>query len=574
MHKYFISALQALFFAFCFFTLLPVNLSAQVSVPVVNAAYTETPPTGFSNPLLKSAGGGCTPDNLRNERFAADLLPAEREKLCAAVGGVAARLQSRTWSPELTRELAEIWRVLTVEAINLRRMPKDLSSQILAMATPFPDRTDARIFTAAVYVRLERIDSPSFFPILMHELRHVRDFHDVWHARTTVDSLELERRACLLVGKLIQEMPEKESFAGTAKFWKESWRRYSPAEISMKREAAIRKYLRGRKLYRELAIDPVRRRLDFSYLNANRQSAEPERGTDRIAGKKDGVRLPLQKPLPVHDTVLPQNVQTTTLNLRKPVNLRDVSEILRVALDNEKKLYYGMSNFVYDQKLAFQCLKAGKVSASFADNHLVARNDRGEALFAANNAPATLPCILNYSDLETDFTDTFWASPALEKMPIYSNGFQNIDGQNLAVYTVLKPSERVFNEMANEYPQIRPFRIPVGTIYVSPEDGQIVRFAGTSYPETTVTGDYARTVHCTYNTKAVRQKLNIENGLWVTVQVGTVAVANVKGKFHAFNYTVNFENYRQSETDVKILDEDETAAVSDRSASQTTGFKK
>ena len=71
-----------------------------------------------------------------------------------------------------------------------------------------------------------------------------------------------------------------------------------------------------------------------------------------------------------------------------------------------------------------------------------------------------------------------------------------------------------------------------------------------------MTGDYARKVRCTYWVKAVRQKLNIEDGLWVTVHVGTVAVASVQGKIHPFNYTVKFENYRQSETGVKIFDEE------------------
>ena len=254
--------------------------------------------------------------------------------------------------------------------------------------------------------------------------------------------------------------------------------------------------------------------------------------------------------------MLPQNIRETGFNLEKPKNPRDSKEILRVALSNEKKLYYGMSNFVYDQKLAFQCLKEGKVSGSFAENTTVTRTDDGNALFKLASAPAALPCILNYADLKTDFTNTFWASPALDKMPIYFSGFNKIDGATLAVYTVLQPDAKLFARLANEYPQIKPFRVIVGTIYVSPEDGQIVRFAGTSFPEENVTGDYARKVRCTYWVKAVRQKLNIEDGLWVTVHVGTVAVASVQGKIHPFNYTVKFENYRQSETGVKIFDEE------------------
>jgi len=257
--------------------------------------------------------------------------------------------------------------------------------------------------------------------------------------------------------------------------------------------------------------------------------------------------------------VLAQNIRELDFDMEKPKNPRDEKEILRVALSNEKKLYYGMSNFVYDQKLAFQCLKEGRISASFAENTTVTRTGDGNALFKLTAAPSALPCILNYADLKTDFTNTFWASPALEKMPIYFNGFHKVEGVTLAQYTVLQPDAKLFAQLANAYPQIRPFRVIVGTIYVSPEDGQIVRFAGTSFPEETVTGDYARRVRCTYWVKAVRQKLDIENGLWVTVHVGTVAVASIRGKIHPFNYTVKFENYRQSETDVRILDDEAVA---------------
>ncbi len=60
-----------------------------------------------------------------------------------------------------------------------------------------------------------------------------------------------------------------------------------------------------------------------------------------------------------------------------------------------------MSNFVYDQKLAFQCLKEGKVSASFAENTAVTRTEDGNALLKITTAPTALPCVLNYPDLKT-----------------------------------------------------------------------------------------------------------------------------------------------------------------------------
>jgi len=437
-------------------------------------------------------------------------------------------------------------------------MPPETPSQMLAMAEPSPTSGNGGHFTAAVYVRPEKSDDPAFFQILFHELRHVFDFHETWRNKTALDSLEIERRAYLLMSKLTRETPEKESFSGVPKFWKESWRNYSEAEISARRLKAIEKYLRGKKLYRDLARDPKRRTLDFSYLKSAAKSdvRQSTNGYDQ----KQGERLPYHKGLPQTVALIPQKLRETNFNLEKPKNPRDEKEILRVALSNEKKLYYGMSNFVYDQKVAFECLKKGKLSASFTENNTVARTSDGNVLSNLAAAPVALPCVLNYGDLKTDFTNTFWASPALEKMPMYFSGFHKVDGVTLAHYTVLQPDERLFAELANEYPHIRPFRVVVGTIYVSPEDGQIVRFAGTSFPEEKVTGTYAQKVRCTYWVKAVRQKLNIEDGLWVTVHVGTVAVASVQGKVHPFNYTVKFENYRQGTTGVKILDDEEVVA--------------
>lgn len=572
-------------FAFLVSGVFSIDAAAQfiqsfAAIAETKPAFKASSPNNFANPVIKIAGAACAADNLRAERFAADLTVGERVRICQALDAVTNKLNRTAWSPELFAELKSVWQTFSAEAVTLRPMPHGTSSRILAMAEPFPaDSRNGGNFTAAVYVRAEKSDNTSFFPILFHELRHVLDFYETWKNKTAVSSMEIERRAYLLMGKLTRETPEKEKFAGVPKFWKESWRSRSEAEIAEKREAAIQKYLRGKKLYRDLANDPTRRTLDFSYLktatesngqklipvdnkiivSANNKVAVPVDNKIAAYNEKEGERLPNQLPLPPTATILAQNVQQTSLDLEKPRNPRDEKEILRAALNNEKKLYYGMSNFVYDQNIDFQCLKKGRVSASFSENTTVARTDDGDALFNLSNAPSALPCVLNYDNLKTDFTDTFWASPALEKMPIYFSGFSEVDGKTLAVYTVLQPDAKRFAELADEYPHIRPFRVIVGTIYVSPEDGQIVRFAGTSFPEENVTGNYAQKVRCTYLVKAARQKLNIEGGLWVTVHVGTVAVASVQGKVQPFNYTVKFENYRQSETDVKILDDEAVA---------------
>ncbi len=522
---------------------------------------------GFTNPILKNAGAGCTAENLRAERFTTETGTDERVKLCMAIDKITDKLNRNAWSPALDGELRNIWQVFSDQTVVLRPMPKNTWSKMLAMAEAFPagvgDGT-GRNYAACVYVRAEKSESKSFFQVLFHELRHVYDFYDTWKNKTSLNSMEIERRAFVLMGKITQETPEKEKFSNVPKFWKESWRKASDEEIAAKRVAAIDKYLFGSKYYRNLAQDAGKRTLDFSYLK--RAATNKMHYANGVYDKKGGERLPVRASLPATANVLPQNIRDANLNLEKPRNPRDSREILRVAIANEKKLYYGMSNFVYDQKLAFQCWQKGKVSASFDENNTVARTEKGNALFqnvVFQPSAAATPCALDSKNLKTDFTETFWASPALEKMPINFVGFVQVEGKTLARYTVLQPSEQLFNRIANEFSNIKPFRVFVGSIFISPEDGQIVRFWGTSFPEDNVTGAPRgeQKVWGSYSVTALRQKLNIDSGLWVTVYVGTVAVANVSGNSRPFSYTVKFENYRQSMTDVKILDDDASAAT-------------
>jgi hypothetical protein len=367
----------------------------------------------------------------------------------------------------------------------------------------------------------------------------------------------------------------REGVAGVPKFWKNSWQNLPEAEVSFKRKEAIEKYLRGSKYYRQMAENQKVQALDFSRFKGAIKSDSTATAAASTTGnggaQKDPTRLPALPAPPATIAVLPQKVQELSFNLEKPKNTRDEKEILRVALSNEKKLYYGMNNFVYDQKLEFQCWKKGKVAASVLENNTIARADNGSALFhtAAFQpalSPSSAPCTLDSQNLKTDFTETFWVSPALEKMPIRFAGFVETDGKTLARYTVLQPDERLFNQLANEYKFIKPFRVFVGTIFVSPEDGQIVKFWGTSFPEDTVTGSNSKKVWGSYSVTALRQKLDIDRGLWVTVYVGTVAVANVSKSPRPFSYTVKFENYRQSTTDIRILDDDAVAHSSTAAA--------
>ena len=204
---------------------------------------------GFANPILKSSTVGCAANNFRAGRFASEVSTDERIKLCQAIDKITNKLNATDWSPALSDELKNIWRVFSNETVTLRPMPKDASSRMLAMAEAFPSGNTGGNFDACVYVRPEKSDNASFFQVLLHELRHVLDFHDTWKNKTAMNSMEVERRAFLLMSKLTQETPEKEKLSGVPKFWKESWRKRSEEEISSKREAAIEKYLRGNKYY-------------------------------------------------------------------------------------------------------------------------------------------------------------------------------------------------------------------------------------------------------------------------------------------------------------------------------------
>ena len=509
----------------------------------------------FSNPLLSKIENGCAEDNLRAERFAVEINFGERVKLCRAIDKITNKLNATAWSPALDDELKNLWKVFTDESVTFRMMREDAPSRTLAMAEAFPSESSDTKFNACIYVRPEKSDNESFFQILLHELRHVADFHETWKNKTAIESLELERRAFLLMSKITEETPEKEKLSGVPKFWKEKWRKRSAEEIAAKRTAAIEKYLRGNKYYRNLSQGDNKQALDFSYLKDTAKIKE----TESKNNEKTIDRLPDRPLLPQIVSSLPQNISESNFDLEKPKNPRDAAEILRVAIANEKRLYYGMNNFVYDQKLAFQCWHKGKISAEFAENNTIARTGSGGVLFQnASYKSAASPCALDSKNLKTDFTETFWASPALEKMPIRFVGFVEDAGKTLARYTVYQPDARLFAELESAFPNIKPFRVFVGTIFVAPEDGQIVKFWGTSFPEETVTGKNQQKVWGSYSVTALRQKLNIDAGLWVTVFVGTSAVANVSGNSRPFSYTVKFENYRQSTSDVKILDDEET----------------
>lgn len=513
---------------------------------------------GFANPVLKTAESVCLSDNLQNTKFAPEIGQTDRLKICKALNNVSVKLSSTRWSPALTGELLSIWRVFSSEKVIIRPMPANTSSRVLALAEPFSSGIIGNKFEASIFVRPNKCEDDSFFLIFFHELRHVYDFYESWTNRQKLGAIELERRAFRLMGKISRETPEKENFLSLPKFWKDSWRHLPEIKILQNIETAVENYLQRKKFYRQLGES--NRFLDFSFLQntTDRQTAPAQTAKTKNGGEK----LPVPPTLPKTSAIIPQNIQDAELNMEKPKNPRDEKEILRVALANEKRLYYGMSNFVYDQKLKLECWKKGKPTSFFTTEKTIARTEKGNALLQLISAPAKdmpLPCAVNYRNLEIDFTETFWASPALEKMPIKFVGFVQEDGKTLARYTVFRPDEKLYRQLSAEYPAINPFRIFVGTIFVSPNEGQIVKFWGGSFPENGITGNSSANIYGCYRVTTVRQKINVGGGIWMTVFIGASAMSQIEKNPTPFSYTVSFENFRQSQTDVQVLD-DETAA--------------
>ena len=113
-------------------------------------------------------------------------------------------------------------------------------------------------------------------------------------------------------------------------------------------------------------------------------------------------------------------------------------------------------------------------------------------------------------------------------------------------------------QRAAQHANVKNFRVFIGTIFVSIEDSQIIKFWGTSFPEAEQTNFKSARVFGSYSATAIREKL--ASGIWVTTLLNTVAVTDEKEKIKPFSYVVKYQNYRQGTTDVTILDDVETAS--------------
>lgn len=528
------------------------NLTA--SQPTNNRFY------AFPNPILSDTERGCSFGNLNIDRFDQRITQAQRLEFCEALQAVSAKLNGN-WSPELRAEINQIWQVFMSQNIKIRPMKEGVSGRIVAAAEAFTERNKG--FNASLYLRPEKFRDKSFFLVFMHELRHVYDYHALWTSKARITEAELEKRGFRIMSKLYQEMPNKDRFFRLPTFWDNDWK-YLPAnEIARKREEKIENWMRGNEFYKDLLKNPEQRAVGFSN-DVSVKNAIYNPIEDELDRENKGEALPAKLEIRNSNYEIPQNVKELSFTTEKAVNPKNPDQLLKAALANEKNLYHKMDNFVYDQSLKLQCFKKQQVEENYELSRLIARTSKGEALYQgqlSQTAPkaAYLPkCVQNMESIKTDVTETFWAAPYLDQMPIKFEFFTELDGIPVARYTVLQPSQHKFNEIASQYPNIKPFKAFVGTIFISVADAQIIKFWGTSFPEATNLDSNKARTYASYNATAVRQKL--ASGIWVTTLLNTVAVTNDKNKMKPFSYVVKYENYRQGESDVKILDDDTVAA--------------
>ena len=510
--------------------------------------------TTFQNPLLSDAYQSCRSENLDTAKFEAQINTNQRILFCEALQEISLGLNSN-WSPALKSELQQIWQVFIRENVKIRLMRKDVSANVRAMAESFTENTSGREFNASLYLRPERVRDKSFFPIVIHELRHIFDFYMLWKSKTSITEAELEKRAFRIIGKINQELPANQRFSKVPTFWDDDWKRLTPGEIYSKREEKIEKFMRRSNGYKHLLTNP--QKYLVGYTSNSTVMEEESNPNDRSKGEKLPQRLKIRQT----GDELPQQVKEISFRTEKPKNPKNPDELLRAALLNEKNLYYKMDNFVYDQKLQLQCWKKQKVTENYELDRSIARTLDGDTLFdrainsSASTGSALLPsCILDIETIKSDATNTFWAAPYLDQMRVSFNYFTVIDGIPVARFTVYQPTIEKFNQIAAGYPKIKTFRTFVGTIFVSVEDAQIIKFWGTSFPVSKATG-YSPRIYGSYSATAVRQKL--ASGIWVTTLLNTVAVTDEKNEMKPFSYIVKYQNYRQATTDVQISDDEE-----------------
>ncbi len=556
----------------------------------------------FSNPTLKSFEDGCVVSNLDRERFAGEIPAEQRILFCNAFQMVSDELNNTNWSPKLRDELQKIWQVFLNENVKIRPMRKGIPRQIALAAEPFT-RGGGYDFSASVYIRPQYADQKVFFLLAMHELRHIYDFYTLWETGSALPEAELEKRGFRIMGRIARETTDREKFSRLPKVWNDSWAMYEQAKIDSNMEQTIEKFMKKSSFYKARLQQPNRYVISFrgrrnvpdqsQMASANNQQSTAKKGAalENLKNEKPAVakdwrefeappklvrREPKLEALP-NDSVavtsksidlsgsLPKPIETKLSQKGlEPVSIKGAfaiakakdpkksEDLLSAAYSNEKLLYYKMNEFKYDEDFELQCWKKEKVTDRYLRKRTVSRTAEGKAVSENEKinklfrkANAEMPdCIVTLDAVTADASETFWSASYLEDMPVKFDYFTTLNGEDVARYTVYKPAQPVFDAIAKKYPHISNFRVFVGTIFVSVNDSQIIKFWGSSFPEEDTTGNKTEKTLANYNSTAIRKRL--ESGIWVTTEVNTVAVAKKKGKMKPFRYAVKYDNYRKA----------------------------
>ena len=136
--------------------------------------------------------------------------------------------------------------------------------------------------------------------------------------------------------------------------------------------------------------------------------------------------------------------------------------LLKAAITNEKNLYYRTTNFVYDQSVELNCWKKRKVSEKLVDSMQVSRTGRGEVLKKKKIEGVRVrkpKCVVDLNAINTDTFETFWAAPYLDQLEVVFVRFEELDGKQVARFSVEKPDRARFETIAKKYPFVKPFRV-------------------------------------------------------------------------------------------------------------------
>lgn len=206
----------------------------------------------FSNPLIHIQTLGCNENNLDSNRFSAAMDVKKQVVLCQSVAQVAERLNQGKWSGQLDVELAEIWQTFSTQDVFFAELPDGTDSGVLALTESFPPGKMRNVFSASIRLKNGIEDKKWFYHVLLHELRHVFDFNELFIADTDLPTVELERRAFCLMSLLDEQTPEAIRFSKVPQLWKDQWKQLPPNIRQYKRNEAIAKFLKKSDFYKNL----------------------------------------------------------------------------------------------------------------------------------------------------------------------------------------------------------------------------------------------------------------------------------------------------------------------------------